>query len=454
MVKFKRIYEEKIKSWINTKERHPLLIDGARQVGKSYLVEQVIAPKYFNNILKLDFMKDPSLHSIFNGSLSVDNILEEVQLATNQIFNRETDLLFFEEVGLCRNALESLKFFSQDAPDIHLIATGSNIGLFGRFPVGKTVRMTIHQFTFEEFLWATDNELLANYLHKEPNVISELAHDKLMTAFREYLYVGGMPAAIQAWNAPNTNIITRLNNVREKQNNIIDDYIMDFGKFAEDDKVSPMITERIYKSIPVQLSLTHEEKPMPRFKFRDAMNNRKTTYNEVSSPVSFLERLKLVRRIHQIDTVNQKFPLKAMVKESLFKLCLTDIGLLNAMLDIQFTQIRNKDFAFNGFLAEVFVLNEMLSSHTSPHASNIYSYKKGDLEVEYIIQGKDGTPIPIEVKSGNNTKAKSLVALMKKSELKKGYKLTAKNVQVNSNRDIEQWPIYLAKSLYNKLTRF
>ena len=142
-----------------------------------------------------------------------------------------------------------------------------------------------------------------------------------------------------------------------------------------------------------------------------------------------------------------------MVKESLFKLCLTDIGLLNAMLDIQFTQIRNKDFAFNGFLAEVFVLNEMLSSHTSPHASSIYSYKKGDLEVEFIIQGKDGIPIPIEVKSGNNTKAKSLVALMKKSELKKGYKLTAKNVQVNSNRDIEQWPIYLAKSLYNKLTR-
>ena len=87
------------------------------------------------------------------------------------------------------------------------------------------------------------------------------------------------------------------------------------------------------------------------------------------------------------------------------------------------------------------------------HASNIYSYKKGDLEVEYIIQGKDGVPIPVEVKSGNNAKAKSLVALMKKSELKKGYKLTAKKVQVNSNRDIEQWPIYLAKSLYNKLTR-
>jgi hypothetical protein len=396
-------------------------------------------------------MQEPSWHSIFDGPLSVDMILEEVQLATNQRFNRETDLLFFEEVGLCRNALESLKFFSQNAPDIHLIATGSNIGLFGRFPVGKTVRMTVHQFTFEEFLWATDNELLANYLHKIPNEISELAHDKLMTAFREYLYVGGMPAAISAWNSTDTDIITRLLNVREKQNSIIDDYLMDFGKFAKDDKVSPMITERLYKSIPVQLSLTHKEKPMPRFKFKEAMNNRKTAYNDISSPVSFLERLKLVRRIHQIDAVNQQYPLKAMAKESLFKLCPTDIGLLNAMLDIQFAQIKNKGFAFNGFLAEVFVLNEFLSSHTSPHSSSIYSYKKASSEVEYVIQGKDGVPVPVEVKSGNNSKAKSLLALMKKEELPKGYKLTGKLVKVNTDRDIEQWPIYLAQALYRSI---
>ena len=451
MTVFKRVYEDKIKSWIDTKERHPLLIDGARQVGKSYLVEQVIAPKYFKKIIKLDFMEEPKLHSIFDGSLSVNTILEEVQLASNQRFNRETDLLFFEEVGLCRNALESLKFFSQNAPDIHLIATGSNIGLFGRFPVGKTIRMTVHPFTFEEFLWATDNELLANYLHKMPSEISELAHDKLMKAFREYLYVGGMPAAIQAWNTPDTDIISRLYDVREKQNSIIDDYLMDFGKFAQDDKVSPMITERIYKNIPVQLSLTHEEKPVPRFKFKEAMNNRKTAYNDVSSPVSFLERLKLVRRIHQIDTVSQLYPLKAMVKESLFKLCPTDIGLLNAMLDIQFTQIKNKDFAFNGFLAEVFVLNEFLSTHTSPHSSSVYAYKKGSAEVEYVIQGKDGIPVPVEVKSGNNSKAKSLVALMKKSALPKGYKLTGKLVKANANRDVEQWPIYLAQALYRKL---
>lgn len=451
MTIFKRIYEPIVKSWLEEEERHPMLIDGARQVGKSYLVEKVIAPKYFKRVLKLDFMKNPALNAIFDGSLAVERIIEEAQLATNQVFNRDTDLLFFEEVGLCRNALESLKFFSQDAPNVYLIATGSNIGLFGRFPVGKTTRMTVHQFSFEEFLWATGNDLLANYVNKTPNDIPVIAHEKLMTLFREYLYVGGMPAAIQAWNAPDKDVITRLKDVRRKQNTIIEDYIMDFAKFAQDDKVSPMITERIYKSIPLQLSQTHKEKPLPRFKFKEAMNRRGITYNDVSSPISFLERLKLVRRIHQIDTVNTQHPLKAMVNESLFKLCLTDIGLLNAMLDIQFVQIKNKDFAFNGFIAEVFVLNEFLSSHTSPHSSNIYSFKKGDLELEYIVQGQDGVPVLIEVKSGKNTKAKSLASLMEKTKLPKGYKLTANLVKVNNDRKIEQWPVYLARYLYSRL---
>lgn len=451
MTIFKRIYEPIVKSWLEEEERHPMLIDGARQVGKSYLVEKVIAPKYFKRVLKLDFMKNPALNAIFDGSLAVERIIEEAQLATNQVFNRDTDLLFFDEVGLCRNALESLKFFSQDAPNVYLIATGSNIGLFGRFPVGKTTRMTVHQFSFEEFLWATGNDLLANYVNKTPKDIPVIAHEKLMTLFREYLYVGGMPAAIQAWNAPDNDVITRLKDVRRKQNTIIEDYIMDFAKFAQDDKVSPMITERIYKSIPLQLSQTHKEKPLPRFKFKEAMNRRGITYNDVSSPISFLERLKLVRRIHQIDTVNTQHPLKAMVNESLFKLCLTDIGLLNAMLDIQFVQIKNKDFAFNGFIAEVFVLNEFLSSHTSPHSSNIYSFKKGDLELEYIVQGQDGVPVLIEVKSGKNTKAKSLASLMEKTKLPKGYKLTANLVKVNNDRKIEQWPVYLARYLYSRL---
>jgi hypothetical protein len=428
-----------------------MLIDGARQVGNSYLIEKIIAPKYFKNILKLDFMKDPSLSAIFQGNLSVETIIEEAQLATNQVFNRQTDLLFFEEVGLCRNALESMKFFSQDAPNIYLVATGSNIGLFGRFPVGKTIRLTVHQLTFEEFLWATGNDLLANFINKTPSDISPMAHEKLMILFREYLYVGGMPAAVQAWNSHDKDVITRLKDVREKQNTIIEDYVMDFAKFAQDDKVSPMITERIFKSIPLQLSQTHQEKPMPRFKFKDAMHRRGITYNDVSSPISFLERLKLVRRIHQIDTVSTQYPLKAMVNESLFKLSLTDIGLLNAMLDIQFVQIKNKDFAFNGFLAEVFVLNEFLSSHTSPHSSSIYSFKKGDLELEYIVQGQDGVPVLIEVKSGKNTKTKSLASLMEKTKLPKAYKLTANLVKVNTDRKIEQWPIYLARSLYSRI---
>jgi predicted AAA+ superfamily ATPase len=434
--------------WKSTPQRHPLLIDGARQVGKSFLIEDVFAPKHFANTLKLDFMENKSLHAIFEGDLSVDGILDRAQLATNTKFNRKTDLLYFEEVGLCREALESLKFFSQNAPDIFLVATGSNIGLFGRFPVGKTVRMTVHPFTFQEFLWANGNDLLAEYLNKEPNSIPQVAHDKFMQAFQDYLYVGGMPEAVKAWVNSELDIISKLDGVRRIQNTLIDDYIIDFGKFAKDDKVSPLIVERIFKNIPVQLAQTQNEKPMPRFQFKLASPNRNTSYNDVSSPISFLERLKLVRRVNQINSASVKYPLKSYVKEPLFKLSLNDIGLLNAILDIQYQQIKDKHFAFNGFLAEVFVLNEFLSSHIEPHSTSLYAYKQGDAEVEFVVRGNDGTPLPIEVKSGSNAKAKSLRALINKFNLPKGYKLTANLVDVNTERDVEQWPIYLAKYLY------
>jgi predicted AAA+ superfamily ATPase len=449
---FERIYEDIMLSWKKKGNRQPLLVEGARQVGKSFLIERLFAPKHFSKTLKLDFMQTPELSAIFDDGLSPSSIIRNAEIATGQAFNPDTDLLYFEEVGMCKQALESLKYFSQDAPNIFLIATGSNIGLFGRFPVGKTLRITIYPLTFQEFLLACDENILAKLLNEHPSGIPKIAHDKLMKALNDYLFVGGMPDAIKEWTAgikSNQSILTTLQNVRDTQNQLIKDYINDFSKFSEGEKMSALMVERIYKNIPVQLAQTQNEKPIPKFQFKQVNPNRNMSYADVSSPISFLEKLNLVQRIGLIDTADSKFPLASYKQESLFKLTLTDIGLLNAMADIQYKQIINKDFAFKGFIAEVFVLNEIISAHIRPSNAAFYAYKKGESEVEFLFQGANGYPIPLEVKSGKNTKAKSLTALVKRFDLPKAYKLSAKLVEVNSERVVEQWPIYLARTLYN-----
>lgn len=176
----KRLAESTLLSWYKKTNRKPLLIDGARQVGKTYLVEKLFGPKNVNKLIKLNFMKEPSLADIFQSNLSPELLVKNIQLVTGDEFNPKTDLLFFDEIGLCQGALNSLKFFNEERPDIAIIATGSNIGLLGSFPVGQVDRYQLHPMGFEEFLWANGFTALADEINSaDRQTISPAVHERI-----------------------------------------------------------------------------------------------------------------------------------------------------------------------------------------------------------------------------------------------------------------------------------
>lgn len=450
----KRVAEHSLETWLKSKRRKPLVIDGARQVGKSYLVEQLFAPKHFNKVLKLDFMENPKLNTIFEGDLTPDIIIREVQLATGQKFNPKSDLLFFEEVGLCQRAIDSLKYFFQDRPEIALIATGSNIGLLGSFPVGKVNRLTIRPLIFKEFLWANGLDMLAEMIDKPTREkISQLTHDQLWEQLLAYYFVGGMPEAVREWVSydRNTEILEAIEGVRQIQEELISAYKNDFGKYSKGQKYNALQITRIFDSIPSQL-MKEREGSAPKYKFRGVLPGNRS-YEDLVGPISFLEKIGVVHRIFIIEG-KPKIPLKALIDESRFKLILHDVGLLSALLGLSYQDIIKHSYDFKGYISENFVANEFVNEFTSPETGYLLSWvSKRKAELEFILNSNDKGIIPIEVKSGRSTKSKSLSTYIKTYESQLAFKLTGRLSTAQKEGTIKELPLYMAGGLYRSLMK-
>jgi len=450
----KRIIEKSLLVWLNSKKRKPLVIDGARQVGKSYLVEQLFAPKHFTKVLKLDFMEYPKLKSIFEGSLNPDVILREAQLATGIKFNLKTDLLFLEEIGLCQRAIDSLKYFYQNRPEIAIVATGSNIGLLGSFPVGKVNRLTVRPMVFKEFLWAVNLDMLANILERPTrDNISQLTHERLWEQLLSYYFVGGMPEAVKEWASydQNAEIIDAINGVRKIQRELISAYKNDFGKYAKELKHSALQIARVFDSVPSQL-MKEREDSAPKYKFRGVLPGNRS-YEDLVGPISFLEKIGIVHRIFIIEGT-PKTPLKSQVDESRFKLILHDIGLLNTMLNLSYQDIVNHAYDFKGYISENFVANEFIAELTVAETDHLFSWvSKRNAELEFIVMSKDKGVVPVEVKSGRSIKSKSLSTYIKSYQPQSAFKLTGRLSIATKEGTIKELPLYMAGSLYSSLMK-
>ncbi len=450
----KRVAESSLETWLKSKRRKPLVIDGARQVGKSYLVEQLCAPKHFDKVLKLDFMENPKLNTIFEGDLTPDIIIREVQLVTGQKFNPKSDLLFFEEVGLCQRAIDSLKYFYQDRPEIALIATGSNIGLLGSFPVGKVNRLTIRPLVFKEFLWANELDMLAEITEVPTREnISQLTHDQLWEQLLAYYFVGGMPEAVREWVSydRNTEILEAINGVRQIQGELISDYKNDFGKYSKGQKYNALQITRIFDSIPSQL-MKEREGSAPKYKFRGVIPGNRS-YEDLVDPISFLEKIGVVQRVFIIEGT-PKVPLNALLEESRFKLLLHDIGLLNAQLGLSYQEIVKHAYDFKGYISENFAANEFIAEFTSPETDHLFSWvSKRNAELEFIVNSTDKGIIPIEVKSGQSVKSKSLSTYVKTNGPQQAFKLTGRLSTATKEGTVKELPLYMAGSLYRDLVK-
>jgi len=408
----RKLFDELI-AWKRRQKRKPLLIDGARQTGKTFLLKELLGNE-FVHVLRLDFLETPDLIEAFSGSLEPKTLITNIELFTGVSFNPETDLLILDEIGECQRAVTSLKYFAEKAPSYFIAASGSNIGLLNSFPVGKVEQYYLRPLTFREFLWACNEPMLIKAYESE--VSSAVVHSKLFDKLTDYYFTGGMPEAVVSWfENSDKSILERVSKVSQIHANLIEGYKRDFGKYSG--KVNSQLIESVFSSIPSQLSLVQDES-VKRFKFKGVFE-RKSRYNEFEGAINWLHRCRLVLKNHPVEGLPRS-PLAAYKKENMVKLFLFDVGLLNAMLGTSYKEIKQQGYEYKGYIAENFVQQELAAIGVEPS----FSWSDGRAEIEFIIGNDSGQIVPIEVKSGKRTRAKSLQSYIAKCHPNKTIKLT------------------------------
>jgi len=432
----KRLLLNKLNDWKGRASRKPVLLDGARQTGKSYLLEGLFGQQ-FEQVVRLDFLEQPRLAGIFNDSLNPDDILKNIELHLNVLVDRDNALIIFDEIGECQAAVNSLKFFAEQCPQMFVCASGSNIGLLDSFPVGKVELLNLYPMTFEEFVWASEQTALIKAF--EQMNMGKVAHDKLFSMLIDYYFVGGMPEAVGSWfeNVRNVGFLERTKKVSQIHSSLISGYERDFGKYS--DKVSAQHIQAIFHNIPVQLSKNMDDS-VKRFKFKDVIR-KKTRYQELAGPINWLEKCRLLSRCYPVDC-EPSSPLSTLAKENIFKLFLFDVGLLGHMLGLSYKEHRDQGFNYKGYIAENFIQNELISQG----GGATYSWEYARSEVEFLYKCDDGSIVPVEVKSGKRTRAKSLKVYVDRYQPKTTIKLIGSTGSVE-DRTALVLPLYYASKV-------
>lgn len=368
----------------------------------------------FANVLHLDFLENPVYKQAFDGSLSPHELLMNIELLTNQVFNPETDLLILDEIGECERAITSLKYFAEKAPSYFVAASGSNIGLLNSFPVGKVEQYNLRPLTFQEFIHASGEKALIKAFNNQTNTVA--AHTQLMDKLTDYLFTGGMPEAVAAWyQHQQSNILKRVEIVSKIHADLVEGYRRDFGKYAG--KVDATVIESVFNSIPSQLSLVIDES-VKRFQFKQ-VHARKSRYSDFETAIHWLTCCRLALANYPIEE-QPKLPLATYKKENKMKLFLFDVGLLNHTLGNSYQAIKQHSDEYKGYVAENFVQQELTALGIDP----TYSWTDARAEIEFIVATSERSIVPVEVKSSKRTRAKSLMSYIEKCAPKKTFKLT------------------------------
>jgi predicted AAA+ superfamily ATPase len=398
----KRSFWNTLIRWKESPRRKPLLVQGARQVGKTWIL-QSFGESLFENCVLLDFAKDPALRGLFAPDLKPKRILADLSVYLNRDISLDNTLLIFDEIQLCPEALTSLKYFYEEFPSAAICASGSLLGLGlseQNFPVGKVQREWLRPMSFFEFLEALGEASLSLALHdaaKNMTAISPAIHQKTFGLFKEFMITGGMPEAVQRYIGLRDTRVAAFQAVRTLQRELIDSYLDDIAKHAG--SLKAVRIAGVFKNIPEQLA--RETDGIRKFLFKDVLSGR-STYDVLEGPIEWLIKAGLIHRIPICRTVQQ--PLAAYAEKNAFMLYFFDTGLLGAMLYLDPATIYQYDFGqFKGFLAENAVLNELLCSGAEP----VYTWRGTASEIEFLLACGNQI-IPIEVKAGINTKAKSM----------------------------------------------
>ena len=423
----KRYAVEELKNWKKSSSRKPLLLYGARQVGKTWLVRDFAALNY-DKLIELNFFTDNTLKTIFDKDITPAHIIRQLELRFDRKIDPGKTLLFFDEIQESQRAIDSLKSFNDSGCEYDIIAAGSFLGIMqGRRPVGQTDQITLYPMSFCEFLEALGREILADAIkHLDVAALSG-ASDLLESLLKQYYYVGGMPEVVCEYVTSGN-----LAKVRKIQNELITTYKGDFSKHINDSRTEPKI-RMLWDSI--SLHLVKENK---KFMYKNVKSGGRAA--EFENAMQWLVDTGLIYKINKVET--PKIPLKMHYKEDYFKLYMLDIGLMGAQAEISPADILaagiNIVDDMNGALAEQFVCQELKSAKVSPL---FYWGREGSTaEIDFITQG-NGKIIPIEVKSAKHTKSQSLKIYMQEYKPTHAVRTSLKNYGIAEN--LYSVPLYM-----------
>jgi predicted AAA+ superfamily ATPase len=390
-----RIAIEKLYKWKNSKRRKPLIIEGARQVGKTWLMKE-FGKQAYSDTVYINFDSNTRMADLFAVDLDTDRLILGLELYAGRKIDSDNTLLIFDEVQEVPKALASLKYFYEDAPQYHIVCAGSLLGIAlhqgTSFPVGKVDFLKLYPLSFSEFLMATGNERFAKLLKKQDFEMITNFKQTYIDALKQYYFVGGMPEAVQSFAESKD-----FNEVRTIQKRILAAYEQDFSKHAPNEIV-PKI-RMLWNSIPSQLARENK-------KFIYGLIREGSRAREYETAIMWLSDCGLVHKVSRVNAAG--IPLKAYEDLKAFKLFIVDVGLLGCMTGLhQRTLLDGDDLfvEFKGALTEQYVCQQLKTIEDL----GIYYYTndRGSCEIDFVIDTGEQI-IPIEVKAETNLRAKSL----------------------------------------------
>ena len=420
-----------LKEWKESTHRKPLILQGARQVGKTYSILE-FGRTHYENVAYFNFETNPKLYETFEEKISPDYLVPILSHIAGQTIIKERTLIIFDEVQLCERALTSLKYFCEDAPEYHIIVAGSLLGVAVNrarfsFPVGKVDIKTLYPMDIEEFMLAFgEDELVAQIKEcfRTDTPLPSALHDLAMQFYRRYLVVGGMPECVKQFAETKDYIL-----VRHTQDVILTSYLNDMSKYNNLNEIKK--TRLTYDNITVQLS-----KKNTRFQYKLIKKGGRA--KEFENAIEWLCLSGIVSQVYKVEQI--KKPIENYRDIDAFKIYVSDLGLLCAKKDLAANDILymvDEINDFKGGMAENYVHVQL-----SINGYNTYYWEsERGAEIDFIIQ-RDGKYIPIEVKSADNTKAKSLRVYMDTFKPAYAIKLSSKNFGFEDNKKIV--PLYAA----------
>lgn len=432
-MEIKRDIIDDLKLWKDNPRRKPLVLQGARQVGKSWILKK-FGKEFYNDTVYFNFDTMPDLKVEFERTKDPYRLVNAMSMIIGKTINPSTSLIIFDEVQECNDALNSLKYFCEIAPEYNIVCAGSLMGVAlnrsgASFPVGKVDFMNLYPVSFKEYLRAINPQLYAVYDSINDIIsIPEVIHNQLIDAYKVYLLLGGMPEVVSAY-ADNKDWYE----VGNIQSSILQSYSLDFAKHI-DNKDIPRVFQ-VWGNLQDQLARDDKK-----FRYTDIKKGARA--REYEAAIEWLNLAGLVHRVYAVET--PRLPLSAYKKSNSFKLYLNDVGLLCRKFDLDARTVLqgNRLFTeFKGVLSENFVLQSLVRQF----GNNQYYWISGNTaEVEFILQYMSNI-IPIEVKAEHNIKAKSLSLYRKTYQPTVSVRLSTLNMRKDD--DLLNMPLYLVDKI-------